>query len=141
MGVSTKIVVIAAALLAGVAACSGSDAVAPTVTVSALTIVSGNGQTGTVNAVLPDTLKVKVTDQNGNVVVGETINWTVATGSGTVTPSSAAADANGIAATVWTLGPTAGAQTVTATSASNPSVTAATFTATADTTTTTTTGS
>ncbi len=138
MGGTLKVAVVAAALVAGLAACSGSDTVAPTVAVSALTIVSGNGQTGTVGTVLPDTLKVKVTDQNGNVVVGETISWTVTAGGGTVTPSSAAADANGIASTVWTLGATAGAQTVTAASASNPNLTPVTFTATADSTTTTT---
>jgi hypothetical protein len=55
-----------------------------------------------------------VTDANDNPVPGVTVNWTPATGDGSATPSSSQTNAQGVASTSWTLGSTAGDQTLTA---------------------------
>ena len=58
---------------------------------------------------------VHVVDQYGNDVSGATVTFTVTSGGGSVSPANALTDANGIATTTWTLGTTAGANTLTAT--------------------------
>jgi len=80
----------------------------------ALTILSGNNQSGTPGAPLPDSLRVRLTDKFGNPVSGVTIVWTPIAGSGIVSPTSSVTDANGRAATRWTLGSTGGPKNVTA---------------------------
>src|SRR2546422_968342 len=62
---------------------------------------------------------VIVHDASGNPVQGVVVTFHVASGNGTVDPTTAVATgANGIAAAVsWTLGPTAGTNTLTATAA------------------------
>jgi hypothetical protein len=79
-----------------------------------LVAVSGGNQSGTVGAVLPESLVVRLTDANGNGIAGRAITWTA--GQGVVSPAGATTDIGGRAATQWTLGTGAGAQTVTATS-------------------------
>ena len=81
----------------------------------ALTIVSGNNQSGSPGAPLPDSLRVRLTDKFGNPVAGVTILWTPIAGSGIVSPTSSVTDANGRAATRWTLGSTGGPKNVLAT--------------------------
>jgi len=81
----------------------------------ALSILSGNNQSGTPGAALPDSLRVRLTDKFGNPVSGVTIVWTPIAGSGIVSPTSSVTDANGRAATRWTLGSTGGPKNVTAT--------------------------
>lgn len=49
-------------------------------------------------------VRVKVTDVYGHPAVGATVNFNIALGSGTVSPSSATTDAAGIATTSWTVG-------------------------------------
>ncbi len=73
---------------------------------------SGDQQTGSVGVALIDELRVQVT-LNGEPEAGVTVTWSTATG--TLDPTSSQTDANGIAVTSWTLGPTAGSQTATAT--------------------------
>lgn len=80
----------------------------------ALTILSGNNQTGTPGAPLPDSLRVRLTDRFGNPIAGTTISWAPNPGDGTVNPAQSVTDANGRAATRWTLGSTGGPKTVTA---------------------------
>jgi len=84
-------------------------------TADALTILTGNNQTGNPGAPLPDSLRVRLTDRFGNPISGVTIVWTPNPGDGTVNPASSITDANGRAATRWTLGSTGGPKTVTAT--------------------------
>lgn len=76
----------------------------------------GNNQTATAQAQVVTPPSVKVTDANGNAVAGFTVVFAPAAGSGTVTGPSAATNSAGVAAVgSWTLGPTPGAQSLTAT--------------------------
>ena len=80
----------------------------------ALVILTGNNQSGSPGSPLPDSLRVRLTDKFGNPVSGVTINWSPIAGSGIVSPTSSVTDANGRAATRWTLGSTGGPKNVTA---------------------------
>ena len=79
--------------------------------------VSGDGQSGLVAAVLPESLVVRVLDGNGVGVPGVTVQWAIGIGGGSVSPSSVTSDNNGRAAVAWTLGTAAGPNQVTATGA------------------------
>ncbi|HKS07317.1 MAG TPA: Ig-like domain-containing protein [Gemmatimonadaceae bacterium] len=74
---------------------------------------SGDAQSGTVGAALANPVRVMVMD-GGALSVGTTVNWSILTGGGTITPSSVTG-ADGIATATWTLGTTSGAQTARAT--------------------------
>jgi adhesin/invasin len=97
-----------------------------------MAINAGDGQSatgGTAVAVAPSVL---VTDANDNPVEGVSVTFAVASGDGTIDPTTpVATDANGIATVnSWTLGDTAGTNTLTAIAAGLPDVT---FTASATT--------
>lgn len=83
----------------------------------ALVILSGNNQTGSPGAALPDSLRVRLTDRFGNPISGTTVTWAPNASSGSVSPVSSTTDANGRAATRWTLGNTGGTKLVVASSA------------------------
>ena len=89
---------------------------------------SGDGQTALAGTVLPTSITVIISDQNGNVLAGVTITWAATTGGGSVNPASSTTGVDGSASTTWTLGTTAGQQTVTATI---PNLSPLVFTATA----------
>ena len=95
---------------------------------SSIAIVSGNGQTDTVNKALALPFVVKVADQIGNVVSGVTVNWTH-TGRGALAGSTSTTGADGVASMSYTLGDSAHTDTITATVAGV--ATPAVFTATA----------
>jgi hypothetical protein len=76
-----------------------------------LTIVSGNNQTAVAGTTLPLPLVVRVTDQNGNVVPGVVVTFSVTGGNGSLSAASATTDANGLAQATWTLGTVEGANT------------------------------
>ncbi|HEV8411179.1 MAG TPA: hypothetical protein VGQ30_11775, partial [Gemmatimonadaceae bacterium] len=76
---------------------------------------SGDLQSGPPSQALPLPLSVTVTDANANVIAGAQVAW-VATGGGLVSNPSTVSDSSGVAQTTWTLGPTVGAQSVSATS-------------------------
>ncbi len=80
-------------------------------------IHGGQSQTGEVGTQLAQPLRVLVTDALGNGVPGETVTWTVTSGGGSLSAPTSTTDASGIAAIAWTLGTTAGTQTVAATRA------------------------
>jgi hypothetical protein len=90
---------------------------------AALTAVSGNGQTGAVGTVLPEPLVVAMRTAEGRGIVGASISFSAAPGSGTLTPASARTDANGQVQTTWTLGTQTGELTVMAGTAGVPSLT------------------
>lgn len=120
----------ALALLSGWAAASGcSDeyfGVEPRI--ARLSLASGDGQTATIGALLPQPLVVRVVDQDNLPIEDAPITWQVTTGNGVVTPTADTTDANGYASTTFRLGGTLGVQTVSATLAGlNP----VSFTATA----------
>jgi hypothetical protein len=77
---------------------------------------AGNNQTATAGGLVATPPSVKVTDANGNFVSGYTVTFAPGSGSGSVTGGTVATDAAGVAAVgSWRLGPTPGAQTLTAT--------------------------
>ncbi len=80
-----------------------------------VTIVAGDGQTAQVSTAVATPPSVKLTD-SGNPVAGASIVFAVTAGGGNITGDTAITDAGGIATIgSWTLGPTAGANTLTAT--------------------------
>lgn len=94
------------------AACGGDKIVLPNDTVpAAIAVVRGNGQTGTVGALLADSVIVRVTDAGGRPVEDQPVTFSVTAGGGTVAPLTANTNADGRAGVRWTLGTTAGAQT------------------------------
>jgi hypothetical protein len=80
-------------------------------------LVSGGAQIGSGGATLAQPIRVQVTDAFGNVIAGKSVTFAVATGGGSVSPTVATTNTQGQASTVWTLGGSAGAQTMTATGA------------------------
>jgi plastocyanin len=101
----------------------------PDVTPASITIVGGNNQTGPAGAELPDSLKVEVKNADGTSLPNIPVTWTVTGGGGSLGAASGSTNADGIAANAWTLGGSAGANTVTATVTGAGTLTA-TFTAT-----------
>ena len=63
---------------------------------------------------LTDSVRVIVTNTAGLRVANARVAFTVSEGGGSVSPATDSTDANGVAATQWTLGPVAGRNTVTA---------------------------
>ena len=88
------------------ASASAAVEVAPVTT--AMAVVSGEGQTGTVGLLLAIPIAVKTTDRRGEPVVGQSISFTPTPGSGQASPPVVETDAQGIATTDWVLGSTAG---------------------------------
>ena len=77
---------------------------------------AGNGQTAPAATALAIPPAVRVTDVHGNAVIGVAVSFTPSAGSGTVGGGAATSDAGGnAAAQSWTLGPSAGTHSLTAT--------------------------
>jgi len=97
----SRVVLAASLLLFGLAACKDKQSTPTPATIAATGAVA---LTGTVGAVLPDLIEVKVTDASGNPVGGSIVTFTVADGGGTVSPAIDTTDSRGIANTSWRLG-------------------------------------
>ncbi len=83
-----------------------------------ITLNAGNGQTAAVNSTVAIAPSVKVADAFGNGVSGVSVTFAATVGGGSVTGGAATTGPGGIATVgSWTLGNTAGANTLTATSA------------------------
>jgi hypothetical protein len=82
----------------------------------------GDNGLAPVGSRLTDSLVVQVQDAAGNGVPGRNVNWVIVSGGGSVQPTTSVTDASGKAFTVWTLGPVAGTNTVTAAAAGLPQV-------------------
>jgi len=78
-----------------------------------LTIVGGNNQQDTVGRLLTEDLVVRLDDQSGDIMAGQTVSFSATQGGGTVGSASVTTDADGLASTTWTLGGSAGTQQVT----------------------------
>src|SRR5205823_5913121 len=101
--------------------------------VASLGVNGGNNQTATAGTAVATPPSVLARDASGNPVAGVSVTFAVATGGGSVEPTApVVTGANGVAAaTSWTLGATAGSNTLTATAAgSGISGNPVTFTAT-----------
>jgi 5-hydroxyisourate hydrolase-like protein (transthyretin family) len=79
-----------------------------------LEAVSGDGQHALVGTSLPDPLVVRARDAAGNPVEGLPVAWVVGTGGGSPAPQTSKTDGQGLATTLWTLGPGEGQNTLTA---------------------------
>ena len=81
-----------------------------------IAVVAGANQTAPVGAPLPDSIVVRVTDAMSRPVAGQRVAFKlVGASSGSVGRDTVVTNADGRAAVRWTLGPTAGAQTLNAT--------------------------
>jgi hypothetical protein len=96
-------------LLLALGACGDGKSVQPT-TAETIEELDGNGQIAGVGSPLANPLRVRVSDAAGNAVSGVAVAWSVVSGGGAVSPASSNTDADGTAATVFTLGPTEGEQ-------------------------------
>lgn len=76
--------------------------------------LSGDNQSGVVQSALLNPLVVKITDAFNNGIVNQTVNFTVTAGGGTLSRTSAVTDVNGQASVNYTLGPSPGSNSVTA---------------------------
>ena len=76
---------------------------------------SGGNQQGPAGAALDEPFVVVVRDQNGDLLAGAQVAFTVTAGGGTLSSASATTNANGQATTTLTLGSEPGTNTVTAT--------------------------
>lgn len=80
-----------------------------------MTLLSGNGQTAPAGRPLLEDVVFRVLDKNGNPVPNANVNFTVTSGGGRVTPSTAISLSTGVVFfDSWTLGPATGDQSVTA---------------------------
>ncbi len=111
---ATVPLVVAAAVVSST--CRGAEPIGPAVPAS-VAVVSGTIQTGIAGHPLPQPLTVKVTAANGASIPGIAVLWAVRSGGGSLSATTVATDAQGLAAVTFTLGLLAGPQrdTVTAT--------------------------
>jgi hypothetical protein len=93
------------ALCIAVCGCSlSADVNAP----GGLVIIGGDAQIVPANTVAPTPLEVIVVDQFGVPMEKVTVNWTIASGGGSLRTSSVVSDVDGKASVVYTAGPIAG---------------------------------
>ncbi len=106
-----------AAITATVGGVVGTAVAVVTGQPAAVAVSAGAGQSAAVNAAVAVPPAVLVTDAGGNPVPRAAVTFAVASGGGTVSPSGPVlTDFSGVAAaTSWTLGPSPGTNTLTAT--------------------------
>ena len=96
-------------LLVAAVACSDSTDVQQPVP-SNMEAVGGDEQSGIVGTPLSDSLKVLVTDANGNAIPGVSVSWSVVSGGGQISPTTSTTNSIGIASARFILGPHEGDQ-------------------------------
>jgi len=112
-------------------ACSSGDFMLPSESrPAAVAVVQGNNQVAPGGQVLADSLVVRVTDPQNRPVAQLRVAFVVTAGGGAAVPDTTVTNNDGRAASRWTLGTTAGVQTVEARVAGSDAV-KATFDATA----------
>jgi hypothetical protein len=79
-----------------------------------ITKAHGDGQHGTAGTALPESIVVRVVDGDGRVIAGQGVVFEPAAGAGDASPQTAQTGDDGMAGTRWTLGPSAGPQTLAA---------------------------
>jgi hypothetical protein len=77
---------------------------------ASLAKIAGDFQADTVGQQLAGAITVRVNDARGNPIAGETVNFTVTQGGGSLSSPSGVTDAIGQTSTSWTLGTVAGSQ-------------------------------
>ncbi len=81
---------------------------------TALVLVSGDDQTAPGGFEVAEDLIVRLEDGNGNGIGGRQVTWVVPASAGSVTTINSVTNANGLAATRWTLPSTVGTYTINA---------------------------
>jgi hypothetical protein len=81
---------------------------------ASLVLVSGNAQSAAPGSELPDPVVVRLVDEQGNGMPNRAVTWVIGTGGGNVSPATDETDAAGLASARWTLGPSAGPNTLNA---------------------------
>jgi plastocyanin len=101
------------------AACSSGDTGTnpptgggPDTTPAAIAVGTGSNQTGEAGTELPEQFAALVTNSQGSVLSGVTVNWTVEAGGGSLDAATSATNAQGLAFNTYTLGADAGANRV-----------------------------
>jgi len=90
---------------------------------AAMIVQAGNGQSAAVGAAVAVPPSVRVNDANGNPVAGVAVTFAVSSGGGSLTGGSQTTGSGGLATVgSWTLGTTAGSNTLTASAAGLGSV-------------------
>ncbi|MCA9730650.1 Ig-like domain-containing protein [candidate division KSB1 bacterium] len=79
---------------------------------TSMTMVDGNNQHGTIGKFLSYPVRVKVTDSDGNSVVGTSVSFIITSGGGSMKSSQVVTDERGYAAAIWKLGPLVGSNGV-----------------------------
>ncbi len=77
-----------------------------------LTIIHGNDQTAPTGTTLPQPLRIRLVDAEGEGLHLFEVTWTITSGGGSVERVTTYTDVGGISETVWTLGHRIGRQTV-----------------------------
>jgi Bacterial Ig-like domain (group 1) len=95
---------------------------------AAVSVTSGNNQSGVVALLLGSPLTVTVLDMYANPVPGVNVAWSIAAGGGSLGGATTQTSASGVATNTWILGALLGAQSVTA--SVSGVLSSATFTAT-----------
>jgi len=88
---------------------------------TSMVLVSGDGQSAQVSVALGSPLVVRLMDTFGNYNVGESVNWAVSGGAGSITPSSLT-NSMGEASATWTMGAGVGPGTAEASFGALPDV-------------------
>lgn len=109
------------ALAAGGAADTAALVVLPRA--GSLQVLAGGAQTGSINAVLPDTIVVRLLATDLQPMAGVSVGVTVTAGGGSVPADTLVSDTLGVLRFPWTLGPTVGAQTLSVGATGVPAVT------------------
>ena len=96
------------------AACDDDDDPVEPPVATELNITSGDNQTIAVNTASAP-MTVTLLDQDDDPIAGRTINWAIASGTGTLASATSVTNTQGVATMTFTSGATAGTATVTAT--------------------------
>src|ERR1041385_5081843 len=98
-------------------------------TPASITALGATAVTGVVGTPVATPLTVVVKNAGGEAIPRASVTFAVTAGGGTLSTTSTTTDSLGRASTTWTLGPTAGTQTVTASVAATvtPAVAPVTF--------------
>ena len=77
-------------------------------------IAQGNNQSAKVSTILPTSIVVRVVGLNNTPIIGVPVAFQITAGAGVITPQSALTNSFGEVSVKWTLGPTAGVNTLSA---------------------------
>jgi alpha-tubulin suppressor-like RCC1 family protein len=78
-------------------------------------MIAGDSQVSVLGDPQPDSLAVRISDQYGNPVFGDSVVWSAGPGNGTFSPAHSVTDAAGIARSLWTIDSAQSTDTATAT--------------------------